>query len=116
MNYMKYLVVIFFTSLLASCSMVSDPLKKIGLGGRIVNYQGDDTVESLVIPPDLTQPSSQGLFVENVGATDKSFEFAKVQNVEVRRDTHRRWLLVDMPPSVVWSLSKEFFRYNKINL
>ena len=23
---------------------------------------------------------------------------------------HRRWLLVDMPPSVVWSLSKEFFR------
>ena len=34
----------------------------------------------------------------------------KVQNVEVKRDTHRRWLLVDMPPSVVWSLSKEFFR------
>jgi len=90
--------------------MVSDPVKKIGLGGRIVNYQGDDTVESLVIPPDLTQPSSQGLFVENVEATDKSFEFAKVQNVEVRRDTHRRWLLVDMPPSVVWSLSKAFFR------
>ena len=90
--------------------MVSDPLKKIGLGGRIVNYQGDDTVESLVIPPDLTQPSSQGLFIENVGATDKSFELTEVQNVEVRRDTHRRWLLVDMPPSVVWPLSKDFFR------
>ena len=90
--------------------MVSDPVKKIGLGGRIVNYQGDDTVESLVIPPDLTQPRSQGLFFENVGATDKSFELTKVQNVEVRRDAHRRWLLVDMPPSLVWSLSKEFFR------
>ena len=90
--------------------MVSDPVKKIGLGGRVVNYQADDTVDSLVIPPDLTQPSSQGLFVESVEATDKSFGLAKVQNVEVRRDTHRRWLMVDMPPSVVWSLSKAFFR------
>ena len=67
--------------------MVSDPIKKIGLGGRVVNYQADDKVESLVIPPDLTQPSSQGLFIENVGATDKSFELTKVQNVEVRRDS-----------------------------
>jgi outer membrane protein assembly factor BamC len=90
--------------------MVSDPVKKIGIGGRVVNYQGDDKVDSLVIPPDLTQPSSQGLFIENVEATDKSFALTKVQNVEVRRDTHRRWLLVDMPPSLVWSLSKEFFR------
>ena len=110
MNYMKYLVVIFFASLLTSCSMVSDPVKKIGLGGRIVNYQGDDKVDSLVIPPDLTQPSSQGLFVENAGATDKGFGLTKVQNVEVRRDAYRRWLLIDMPPSEVWSLSKEFFR------
>jgi len=90
--------------------MVSDPLKKIGLGSRVVNYQGDDTVDSLVIPPDLTKPNSQGLFVENVGVTDKSYEVTEVQNVEVKRDTRRRWLLVDMPPSEVWSLSKEFFR------
>ena len=40
MNYMKHLVVIFIASLLTSCSMVSDPIKKIGLGGRVVNYQG----------------------------------------------------------------------------
>ena len=52
--------------------MVSDPVKKIGFGGRVVNYQGDDTVDSLIIPPDLTKPSSQGLFVENVGVDDKS--------------------------------------------
>ena len=90
--------------------MVSDPIKKIGLGGRVVNYQGDDTVDSLVIPPDLTKPSSQGMFVENVGVADNSYKTTEVQNVEVKRDTLRRWLLVDMPPSEVWSLSKEFFR------
>jgi outer membrane protein assembly factor BamC len=29
------------------------------------------------------------------------------------RDKYRRWLVVDLPPSEVWSLSKEFFRsYN----
>ena len=110
MKYIKHLVAVFIAILLTSCSMVSDPVKKIGLGSRVVNYQDDDTVDSLVIPPDLTKPNSQGLFVENVGVTDKSYEVTEVWNVEVKRDTHRRWLLVDMPPSEVWSLSKEFFR------
>ena len=90
--------------------MVSDPVKKIGFGGRVVNYQGDDTVDSLIIPPDLTKPSSQGLFVENVGVDDKRYEVTEVQNVEIKRDAYRRWLLVDMAPSEVWLLSKEFFR------
>jgi len=110
MKYIKHLVVIFIASLLTSCSMVSDPIKKIGLGGRVVNYQSDDTVDSLVIPPDLTKPSSQGMFVENVGVVDNSFKATEVQNVEVKRDSLRRWLLVDMPPSEVWSLTKAFFR------
>ena len=110
MKYIKHLVVIFIASLLTSCSMISDPVKEIGLGGRVVNYQGDDTVDSLVIPPNLTKPNSQGMFAENVGVTDESYEVTEVQNVEVKRDTRRRWLLVDMSPSEVWSLSKEFFR------
>ena len=90
--------------------MISDPIKKIGVGGRVVNYQSDDTVDSLVLPPDLTKPSSQGMFVENVGMADNSYKTTEVQNVEVKRDSLRRWLLVDMPPSEVWSLSKDFFR------
>ena len=110
MKYIKHLVVIFIASLLTSCSMVSDPVKKIGLGSRVVNYQGDDTVDSLVIPPDLTKPNSQGMFAENVEVDENSYQITKVQNVEVKRDNLRRWLLVDMPPSEVWSLSKEFFR------
>jgi len=110
MKFINHLVVIFIVLLLTSCSKISDPVKKIGLGGRVVNYQSDDSVDLLVIPPDLTKPSSQGLFVENVGVADKSYVVTEVQNVEVRRDSHRRWLLIDMPSSEVWSLSKEFFR------
>ena len=90
--------------------MVSDPIKKVGLGGRVVNYQGDEMADSLVIPPDLTKPNSQELFFENLEVTDKVNIATEVQNVEVKRDAYRRWLLVDMPPSDVWSLSKEFFR------
>ena len=116
MKYIKHLVVIFIASLITSCSMVSDPIKKVGLGGRVVNYQGDDTIDSLVIPPDLTKPNSQGLFVENLGVTDKGYKVTEVKNVEVRRDAYRRWLLVDMPPSEVWSLSKEFFRSFGFNI
>lgn len=116
MKYIKHLVVIFIASLITSCSMVSDPIKKVGLGGRVVNYQGDDTIDSLVIPPDLTKPNSQGLFVENLGVTDKGYKVTEVKNVEVKRDAYRRWLLVEMPPSEVWSLSKEFFRSFGFNI
>ena len=116
MKYIKHLVVIFIASLITSCSMVSDPIKKVGLGGRVVNYQGDDTIDSLVIPPDLTKPNSQGLFVENLGVTDKGYKVTEVKNVEVKRDAYRRWLLVDIPPREVWSLSKEFFRSFGFNI
>jgi len=90
--------------------MVADPIKKIDIGGRVIDYQGDDKVDSLVIPPDLTKPNSQGMFAENIEVADNSYQVTEVQNVEVRRDNIRRWLLVNMPPSEVWSLSKEFFR------
>jgi len=96
--------------------MVTDPVKKIGLGSRVVNYQADDRVDSLVIPPDLTTPSLQGLFTESVEVSDKSYEVSEVLNVELKRDTHRRWLLVDMPPNEVWSESKEFFRSFGFNI
>ena len=90
--------------------MVTDPIKKIGVGGRVLNYQSDDSTDSLVIPPDLTKPNSQGMFAENVEVTDNIYQSTEVQNVEVKRDNLRRWLLVDMPPSEVWFLSKEFFK------
>jgi len=110
MNYIKHFFVIFFAYLLTSCSLVSEPVNKIGLGSRVINYQADDTVDSLIIPPDLTKPSTKGLFSENIESTEKSFEVSEVQNVELKRDARRRWLLVDMPPNEVWSHSKEFFR------
>jgi len=90
--------------------MVADPIKKVGIGGRVINYQGDDKVDSLVIPPDLTKPNSQGMFAENIEVEDNSYQVTEVQNVEVRRDNVRRWLLVNMTPNEVWLLSKEFFR------
>ena len=109
MKFINHLVIIFIALLLNSCSMIPDPIKKIGFGDRVVNYESDDTVDSLVIPPDLTKPNAQGLFIENLGVDDTSYKVTKVQNVEVKRDAYRRWLLVDMPPNEVWSLSKVFF-------
>jgi len=113
MKTINYLTIIFISLLVVSCSKVTDPVKKIGLGARVVNYQADDKVDSLIIPPDLTSPSKQGSFTEVIEVdSDKSF-VQRVQNVEVMRDNYRRWLVVDLPPSEVWSLSKEFFRsYN----
>ena len=105
MKFINHLVIIFIALLLNGCSMIPDQVKKIGLGDRVVNYQSDDTVDSLVIPPDLTKPNVQGLFIENLAVDDKSYKVTELQNVEVKRDAYRRWLLVDIPPSEVWSLS-----------
>jgi len=113
MKKINYLTIVVISLLAVSCSKITDPVKKIGLGNRVVNYQADEKVDSLIIPPDLTSPSSQGVFTEVIEVSDEENIVKRVQNVEVMRDNYRRWLVVDLPSSEVWSLSKEFFRsYN----
>ena len=110
MKITNFLILVLISLFVASCSKVTDPVKKIGLGSRLVNYEVDENVDSLVIPPDLTAPSSQGSFTEVIKVNDDRSVLKKVQNVEVMRDKYRRWLLVDLPSAEVWTLSKEFFR------
>ena len=113
MKNINYLTIILLSFLVVSCSKITDPVKKIGLGSRVVNYQADEQVDSLIIPPDLTQPNSQGKFIEVTEDLNDNNEIKMTRNVEVMRDKYRRWLVVDISPSEVWSLSKEFFRsYN----
>ena len=109
----NYLTIILLSLLTVSCSKITDPVKKIGLGSRIVNYQNDENVNALVIPPDLTQPNSQGKFIEATEDLNDNNEIKMTRNIEVMRDKQRRWLVVDISPNEAWSLSKEFFRsYN----
>ncbi|MBT4975692.1 MAG: outer membrane protein assembly factor BamC [Gammaproteobacteria bacterium] len=110
MKIMNFLILALISLFVASCSKVADPVKKISIGSRAVNYEVDENVDSLIIPPDLTAPSSQGAFTKVIKVSEGSDVLKRVQNVEVMRDKYRRWLLVDLPPSEVWALSKEFFR------
>lgn len=113
MKIINYVTIFFISLLVVSCSKIAEPVKKMGLGSRVVNYQADEKVGSLIIPPDLTAPNSQGVFTEVIQVSNDDEIALKVQNVEVMRDKYRRWLVVDLPPSEVWSLSKDFFRsYN----
>ena len=113
MKFINYITIFFISLLAVSCSKITDPVKKIGLGNRVVNYQADEKVDSLIIPPDLTKPNIKGAFSEVIEVSNNDNVIKKVQNVEVMRDKYRRWLVVDLPPTEVWSLSKEFFRsYN----
>ena len=110
MKITNYLIIALISLFVASCSKVTDPVKKIGLGSRAVNYESNENVDSLIIPPDLTAPSSQGSFTQVIEVNDESDALKRVHNVEVKRDNYRRWLLVELPPAEVWALSKEFFR------
>jgi len=112
MKNFNYLTIVFVSLIAVGCLKVTDPIKKIGLGSRVVNYQADEKVDSLIIPPDFTQPSFQGEFAELNEITNDNI-IKTTRNVEVMRDKYRRWLLVDINPTEVWALSKEFFRsYN----
>ena len=113
MKNINYLTIFLLSLLTVSCSKITDPVKKIGLGSRVVNYQADEKAGKLIIPPDLTAPSSQSSFTEVIEVINDDNIVQKIQNVEVKRDKYRRWLVVDLPSNEVWSLSKEFFRsYN----
>jgi len=109
MKIVNYFNIVLISLFLASCSKVTDPVKEIGLG-RDINYQADEKVDSLIIPPDLTKPSAlQALTeVEEIAVDGQITQ--TVQNIEIQRDKYRRWLLVNLSPSEVWTLSKEFFR------
>ena len=110
MKIINYLYIVLISVILASCSKVTDPVKEIGLGSRDVNYQADEKVDSLIIPPDLTEPSSLQALTEVEEIADNNQVVQRIQNIEILRDKYRRWLLVDLPPSEVWAYSKEFFR------
>ena len=113
MKTINYFIIIFISLLAVSCSKITDPVKKIGLGTRVVSYQSDENLDSLIIPPNLTEAVFTGAFTEIIENSNDEIGTKKIQNIEVMRDNYRRWLVVDMLPSQVWSLSKEFFRsYN----
>ena len=110
MKIVNYINIALISLLLVSCSKVTNPVKEIGLGSRDINYQADEKVDSLIIPPDLTEPSTLQALTEVEEIADDNQVIQRVQNIEIQRDKYRRWLLVDISPSEVWVLSKEFFR------
>lgn len=116
MKISNYLNIVLISLFLVSCSKVTDPVKEIGLGSRDINYQADEKVDSLIIPPDLTQPNVLQALTEVEKLADNTQVVQRVQNIEIKRDKYRRWLLVDLPPEEVWTLSKEFFRSYGFNI
>jgi len=116
MKILNYLCIVLISFMVASCSKVTDSVKNISLGTRTINYESADEVGSLIIPPDLTSPSSEGFFNEKIEINNETDVLKEVQNIQVKRDKYRRWLLVELPPNEVWALSKEFFRSYGFNI
>ena len=106
-NFFSILVLCLAT---IGCSKVTEPVKNMSIGNRLIDYQSDEQVDSLIIPPDLTLPSFKGEFSEKVVIENNIPIAQKANNIEVLRDNYRRWLLVDLTTEQVWSMSKEFFR------
>ena len=110
MKYTNCIVVLLSAFVLTGCSSFSSSDDEETLGTRVINYQEvEGEITDLIIPPDLTNPESQGDFV-SISGSSSDVQLAKVANVEVKRDAYRRWLLVDKTPSEIWPLAKDFLQ------
>tara|TARA_B110000914_G_scaffold223188_1_gene238151 strand:+ start:2052 stop:3134 length:1083 start_codon:yes stop_codon:yes gene_type:complete len=115
MKYTNYIIVLLLAFVLTGCSSFSSSDEEKLLGVRVINYQGEKgEISDLIIPPDLTRPESQGDFVisaSNLPSENSDVvQLAKVANIEVKRDTYRRWLLIGKPPGEIWPVAKQFLK------
>ena len=85
MKIINYLNIVLIGVILTSCSKVTDPVKEIGLGSRDINYQADEKVDSLIIPPNLTEPSNLQALTEVEEILDDNQVIQRVQNIEIKR-------------------------------
>ena len=100
---------------------------RIDIGDIKINYYADKSVASLIVPPDLTEPSYQNSFrlseyVDNIdpniidlgNATEPKKEIEKIlvpiEGIRVKKSGNRRWLEVDKDIDFIWNLSKQFLK------
>jgi outer membrane protein assembly factor BamC len=110
MKVINYFIILLVSLSIFGCSKITEPVKKVSLGNRIIDYQADEQVDKLIVPPDLTDPSFTGEFTKTISIESNEPILPTLNNVEVKRDNYRRWLLLELPSDQVWSISKEFFR------
>jgi outer membrane protein assembly factor BamC len=110
MKKLSFIAILFMCAATVGCSKLTEPAKNISLGNRLIDYQEDNQVDSLIIPPDLTAPNVKGEYIEKVELSSNEPLVQNINNVEVMRDNYRRWLIVDSTADEVWDMSKDFFR------
>jgi len=118
----------------SGCSSVREALS----GQNAINYQSTVRTDPLSIPPDLTQAAADPRYrAPATGSTTfTQFQAQSAQSagvgpgaamtqvavlpsyagVEVRRDKDLRWLVVKMPPEVLFPKIEEFWYENGFNL
>ena len=101
--------------------------ERIDIGDIKINYYADKSVASLIVPPDLTEPSYQNSFrlseyVDNIdtnivdlgNATAPKKEIEKIllpiEGIRVKKSGNRRWLEVEKDIDFIWDLSKQFLK------
>jgi outer membrane protein assembly factor BamC len=119
-KFLLHAVCFFAGCLLAACSSVEIPTKK-------VEYKSAGRLPPLDIPPDLTRPSTDDRFVVPDGrggaATYSAYQKDRVgrpeggttvlpeqQNIRIERAGTQRWLVVKGDPEQVWPVVKEFWQ------
>lgn len=119
------------------CSSSSERVGEESFHGREAEYRASRSLPPLEVPPDLVRPSeTEAMAVPEPGtggtATYSDYTstgagrsrepetgatvLPRVPGIRVERDANERWLVVDAPPSHVWSKLREFWVENGLTI
>ena len=66
MKKLSFIAILFMCAATIGCSKLTEPAKNISLGNRLIDYQEDNQVDSLIIPPDLTTLFVKGASTDEI--------------------------------------------------
>ena len=122
------LVIILLILFLSSCSIIQkDEQKSATSDNTNITYYANKTVNTLVVPPDLTNPISKDAFklsqyIDGIEENVISFSDNKDEkiingfktpiNIIVKKSGYNRWLIVDKKADYIWDEVNKFLEEN----
>ena len=119
MSYIKNTVLILTIFVLTifvltSCSSTQEDVKKEKIE---FYYNENSSVNSLVVPPDLTVPNiiNQDNINELIIATKDNL-LVKTNDITIKRNGSYRYLLINQKPEKIWPAVETFFKQQKFSI
>ena len=86
MKVIQYFILVFIGLLVVSCSKVVDPVKKIGLGSRNINYQADEIGRQIAaIEKEQEEVVAEMMLLGNTPGGMDSWQLKRLKQIKMKK-------------------------------